>query len=395
MRKLAANFIFSPGVGLLKNGILELDDDNRVIKLRDTGGELREEAGLEFYNGIICPGFVNAHCHLELSHMKGYIRENIGLDRFIYEVVTGRGFSLEEISMAADRADREMQREGIVAVGDISNKEDSFRIKSSSEIYYHTFIEIFNLKNNKARETFLQGKKLLETCRAKYSLNASLVPHAAYSVSEKLFELFRNYLDHSENILSIHNMETQHEDPFIAQATGNLYRVFSELGMETGDSKPRNLTSFEWLTRMIPKNSPVIFIHNTYLREYHIRKAGFDFRDSWFCLCPNSNIYIDNVLPEKLLLDQFPDKVCIGTDSLSSNHHLSIISELITLSQHYSDTGIEQLLTMACINGAKALGISDWAGSFDPGKRPGVNLVYNIDLKLLRLRNDSKVKVLA
>ena len=73
MRRFAANYIFPIDKPPLKNGIVELDDDERIIRIIDTRGDLRESRNLEFYNGVIVPGFVNAHCHLELSHMKGII----------------------------------------------------------------------------------------------------------------------------------------------------------------------------------------------------------------------------------------------------------------------------------------------------------------------------------
>jgi cytosine/adenosine deaminase-related metal-dependent hydrolase len=285
-----------------------------------------------------------------------------------------------------------MQREGIVAVGDISNKEDSFKVKSGSKIHYHTFVEIFNLENALAKQTFDSGKQLMQIAWDKYKLSTSLVPHASYSVSEQLFSLFREEMNAKENLLSIHNLETEHENPFISDRKGKLLEVFEKIGLEKGDSKPRNMSSMPWLSGAIPPASPLLLVHNVYLTAKDIENSDIDREKTWYCLCPNSNLYIGNVLPGSFLMKNFPDKVCIGTDSLSSNHRLSIIAELITLNENYPEIDLEKLLKFATLNGAEMLGIDDWAGSFEPGKRPGVNLIGKVDLEGMRVGKGSYVK---
>ena len=146
MRKIAANYIFPVSGPPLKNGIVEVDPSGKIINVIDTKGSLRETAGLEFYNGIITPGFVNAHCHLELSYMKNRIPEKCGLDQFVFHLTKIRNETSEYIHNAIENSHNEMIRNGIVAVGDISNTSDSFPIKLGSNIKYHTFLEIFGRK---------------------------------------------------------------------------------------------------------------------------------------------------------------------------------------------------------------------------------------------------------
>ena len=394
MRKISANFVYSPHTGFVRNGILKIDDEGVILDFIDPGNHFREEAGLEHYNGIICPGFVNAHCHIELSHMKGNIPEHTGLDNFIRMVVTGRKFPDQFIRDSIRKADEEMQREGIVAVGDICNTDDSFELKAKSRIYYHSFVEVFNMQNSMAETTFAAGMKLLNMAREEYKLSASLVPHASYTVSEELFRIFREELNDPGNILSIHNQETELENQFIKLRQGKFLELFELLGFEKGDSRPRNLNSLPWLSGVIPANSPLLLVHNVFTTLEDIEASGLDHSKTWFCLCPNSNLYIANVLPGNTLMNHFPGQVCIGTDSLSSNHRLSILEELKTLDENYPETGLNKLLQFATLNGAKMLGIDSFAGSFEPGKKPGINLIEGADLQALRLRRESRVRVL-
>jgi cytosine/adenosine deaminase-related metal-dependent hydrolase len=122
--------------------------------------------------------------------------------------------------------------------------------------------------------------------------------------------------------------------------------------------------------------------------------SGVNTENTFFCLCPNSNLFISNLLPGTTLIDSFPENVCLGTDSLSSNHRLSILAEMITLEKNYPDTGLQKLLSFASLNGAKALKMEDHLGSFEKGKKPGVNLIENMDLEKLRLGENASVKKL-
>jgi len=395
MRKLSANYIYSPDKGFLKNGILTLDDEGEVVELRENKDPNIEEAGTEFYNGIICPGFINAHCHIELSHFHKRIEEDQGMDKFIYSIISGRKSEQEEIEKAIIDADDEMKREGIVAVGDISNREDSFKLKSQSQIFYHSFIEIFNMANSEADTTFRKGMNLLSVARKRYNLRASLTPHAPYSVSEKLFESFRENLNVSENPYSIHSQESKFENDFINKGTGPLIELFTVLGMEKGDSKPRNMNSLKYLSQSIPKKPSLLLIHNVYTKKQDIDESNLDIEKTWFCLCPNSNYFISRERPGDFLIKNFPDKICLGTDSLASNNRLSIIEEMKTLQFDNTNISLNILLPFATINGAKALNIESKYGSFQQGKRPGVVLIEKADLQNLKLTKDSFVRVLA
>src|SRR5512133_2673656 len=126
MRKISAQYIFTSAGVPLKRGVLTVADDGTVISVEDTGGSLAESAAVEFYNGIIIPGLVNCHCHLELSHMHHSVPGGGGLGEFIKAVRETRAASEETVMAAAQKADNAMIAEGIVACGDISNNSLTF-----------------------------------------------------------------------------------------------------------------------------------------------------------------------------------------------------------------------------------------------------------------------------
>ena len=70
--------------------------------------------------------------------------------------------------------------------------------------------------------------------------------------------------------------------------------------------------------------------------------------------------------------------ICVGTDSLSSNDELNMAAELNCLREHFG-LDWQELLTWACLNGARFLGLEDRLGTLEPGKRPGVVRIQAVD----------------
>ena len=145
MRKFSAHLVFPVSGPPVPFGIVETADDGTILRIRETGGRPVEESGLAFYSGILVPGFVNAHCHLELSHLENRIPPGNGLHGFVQSVTSGRNVPTERILAAAANADRRMYDAGISAVGDISNTDLTVTVKRKSRIHYHTFVEVFGL----------------------------------------------------------------------------------------------------------------------------------------------------------------------------------------------------------------------------------------------------------
>ena len=234
MKRISATYIYT-GKSILKKAIIEIDDKGKIINIIDTKGEIKEQESLEYYNGVIVPGFINAHCHLELSHMKGIINSETvnGLPDFIDQIISKRNFP-EDLPERIRKADREMRTKGIVAVGDISNTDDSFAIKRKSDIYYHTFVETFSTSNATATDAFLIAEKNYKDLK-KNNLKATIVPHASYSVPD---QLRKKIIDHNKDqaqIISIHNQETLGEDEMIKTKSGELAEVMLKKGFIFSD----------------------------------------------------------------------------------------------------------------------------------------------------------------
>lgn len=394
MRKIAATYIFSGNRKLVKNGILVCENDGTVVKIIENQEKLTEQSNLEFYSGIIVPGFVNAHCHLELSNLKGMISENTGIGGFVKEINQLRNQNFKNPEETIRKNDRKMWANGIAAVGDISNSSTTISTKLKSKIHYHTFVETFGFHPSRAEKSFSIAQNVQNEFTEK-GLKASIVPHSPYSVSEPLFNRIKENATHQKSILSIHNQESKGETQFYFDGSGPIANhLQNNLGIDISHWKPTGKSSLDSVLQYLPSENQLLLVHNTFTEKKDIEKLK-DKRllgNTFFVLCPNSNLYIENQLPPIKLFQKENLNICLGTDSLASNHQLSVLGEMITLQQNIPEITLEELILWACLNGAKALKIERTYGSFEKGKNPGINLISGIDFKTMKLTEKSKVK---
>lgn len=390
MRKLSADYIYSPEGKFLRKAIIIVDDNGVIKEIKKTHGNLQETPSLEYYNGILIPGFVNTHCHSELSHMKGMITGKKGLPAFLHEVISKR-FEPDNLNDIIERANLEMAANGIVAVGDISNQSDSFGMKRKSNIHYHTFIELFTSDDKNIPDLIKKSEVVKSMLQ---ELPGNYVPHASYSVSEKLFEEINKLNDTKDTIISIHNQETESEDELYLSQSGELYEQLKAIGFNYDNFNFCNKNSIQTYLPKLSNDKNILLIHNTYTKEQDIDFAENYSKKLYWVFCPASNLIIENNLPNIPLFFDKNVKTCIGTDSYASNTELSVLHELKIISKHFSEIKLNNLLDSACINGAKALNIEANYGSLSPGKKPGINLISEIDYNQMKLTDDSDVRVI-
>lgn len=367
----------------LFDGYRFLEDDKTLII--DEEGTIRDivainEAGddVEQFSGILSPGFINCHCHLELSHMKGLIAERTGLEKFVLNVVQQRHFPDEEILLAIEKAENEMLVNGIVAVGDICNNALTVSQKTKGRMYYHNFIEASGFNPEIARQRFERSVNLFREYAKNYSIHVesnSIVPHAPYSVTHELWDLIINFP--GNHLLTIHNQETAGENEWFMSKKGEMATLYSAMNIDVSFFKPSGKSSLQtYLPKFLP-NQSVILVHNVHTSEEDVLFSKNSGKKVYWCLCPNANLYISSQLPNIDRLKNNDCTIVLGTDSLASNHQLSILEEMKTIQQHFPHIEIEKLLQWATSNGAKALQLDNVLGSFVKGKRPGVNVIEN------------------
>lgn len=369
--KLKGKDIFN-GTRLLGPGkVLILQEDGIVA-----GIVAESEAGdsVQELDGTLCPGFINTHCHLELSHMKGVIPEKTGLPAFLTQVMQSRNNNTGDYNAIIDQAEQAMWEVGISAVGDICNGTATLVKKQQGRMYYHSFVECMGVADAGANSRYQYSLDVLAAFREINSSRhqCSIVPHAPYSVSQTLFELLAS--TPANTPVCIHNQETPAENELFQQKTGDFLNFYRQFGMDVSGFQPTGTNSLEAYLPYFSQNK-ILLVHNTFTTEQDVLFAQQQPLETWWCLCPQANLYIENRLPDIPLFRQLQCNITLGTDSLASNHALSIWEEIKTIRQHFPEIPLAEILQWATFNGAKALGIQDTYGSFNTGSQPGVILI--------------------
>jgi aminodeoxyfutalosine deaminase len=378
LKKYGATQLFD-GTNLISNKVLVTQEDGTVEAVVD-----HTEAGEEIQEleGILVPGLINCHCHLELSHLKDVIPPHTGLIEFLCSVVTKRGFDPAVIQERIAAAEQEMFNNGIVAVGDIGNTADTAFVKSKSQIHWQNFVEVLSFTDEKAEDNFRHYQAQLESLataiqQAPAPNRTTLVPHAPYSISPKTFALINEAT--AEQIISIHNQEHPAEDDLYQHGGGEYLRFFKIFGMEKSPFPVTGLSSIRSVLPYFNQGQTIFLIHNTCMSEEdivwaneHAKKQGLQLV---YCLCINANLYIENKVPPVEMLLKHNCHIVLGTDSYSSNWQLSIAKEIAALQHYFPQVPLSTILHWATQAGATALQWNQQLGSFQKGKKPGLVLL--------------------
>jgi cytosine/adenosine deaminase-related metal-dependent hydrolase len=367
--------IFCPEYILWENGeiysgyLVFVQDSGKIKKLLPLdkiSGKQRKE--ITHLKGLLIPGLVNAHCHLELAWMRGEIDAVEGIEEFfayMRGIHTKRPSEINILEKLTDSIS-EMYAGGINACADISNTGISFLPKEHSKIQFHTFVEVFE-KEGKSREDILHtAEHLMQKFIDSDRHTASLSLHTLFTSSRALMYNVANQIVAQNKLHSIHFMESREEKMFFTEGRP-MQNIHEKLKVEFSSNRPAGIAA-----EVLPKEQRILFVHNTYASERDIIEIIEHFNDPWFCFCPASNEFISKEIPDINAFIKHSENLVLGTDSYASNSKLNIFAEMQIILNHFPNLEIGDLLKMASINGARLLKIDKHFGSISPGKTPGL-----------------------
>jgi cytosine/adenosine deaminase-related metal-dependent hydrolase len=392
MRKLQANYLFNGISAPIPRAIVVVDEEGFIAEIAQDG----DYEDVEYFEGVLCPGFINTHCHLELSMLHQQIPQHTGLPQFVQKIAPLRNkFSEQQTQQAIAAAEQQMIQNGIVAVGDIANNTASFAQKKQGNLYYHTFIECFALDPKRARAVVQQAIATYHQLPKHARSKGSLAPHAPYTASLELFLLIK-WFNTQYNLVpsTIHHQECYPENDMFRNGTGEMVDLYRSFGTDISTFfEPIHDTSLTFVWAYFAREGKNLLVHNTVCGADDVDYMMENNPDTYWCFCPNANLYIENKLPNFSYFLPYTNRLTLGTDSLASNTELSILAEMKTIAQHAPYVSLEQLMQWATINGARLLNLDYKLGSIEVDKQPGINLITHLDANL-QLTQQSTVKVL-
>lgn len=377
-KRITASYVYTlDATEPIKNGFVKYDDTDGIIL--EVGQCPADEIVAE---GALVPGFVNGHCHVELSHLHKKFVKGTGMAGFIDQINALRDWAGRERKqeLVKEWMDK-MWAEGVSAMADISNDDSSFDIKASHPLYTRTFLEVFGSEPEMC-EGVMADVTALQELADKAGIDAAPTPHSCYTMSPQLLTssaaagLKRDYI-------SYHSQESQEEEDLLLTGTGAMYENRVRNGMSTppvtGESSLRYFIERLADAHPAPYDEHILLVHNVCLSQSDIDAAKKVMNNVYWALCPLSNIFIHNALPPVKLMRDNGLAIMLGTDSLSSNDDLDMVAEMECLHRNFPDVPMSEILTWASANGARFLGKDNVLGALKPGMRPGIVRISAVD----------------
>lgn len=380
MKRIVARYLYTLETPEpVMDGFVEYEDDGTILRT----GQCTDGMSYDnYYDGAVVPGFVNAHCHIELSHLQGKFRKGTGMAGFIDQINELRDSSSREDKIAAIRRWMDiLWRQGVSAMADISNCDDSFGIKAASPMYTRTFLEVFGTEPEDCNAV-MDSVSGLEAKAREYGLDAAPTPHSCYTMSPELLSA-ASAAGLKSGYLSYHSQESPEEEEMIMKGSGPMWDNRRRAGMSTPPvtGKPSLMYFLDRLMKVHqpPFDEHILLVHNVCLTQDAVDAAAGILNNVYWAVCPMSNIFIHDALPPVPLMRRNGLKITVGTDSLSSNDTLDMVRELYCLQSAFPDIPSGELYIWACRNGAEFLAMEDMFGTVGPGKRPGLVFVDGLD----------------
>jgi len=374
MKRFTAETIYTLTGEPLHHAFVEVEEDGTIVR----AGECPATEKVE--EGVLCPGFVNAHCHVELSYMKGLFRKGTGMAGFIDQINALRDTSsMEDKQRALKEAMDSMWAQGVQAMADISNCADSFPAKAAHPMYTRTFLEVFGAQPSECDDVMRYVCGLQEQAHA-IGLDAAPTPHSCYTMSPELVSA-SSAAGLEDGFLSFHSEESDEEEEMMMYGRGPMWDNRVANGIPT--PPVTGTSSLEYFLMRLkaaglptPVQGHVLLVHECCLTAEGAAAAKAALAQPFLAVCPLSNLFIHKMLPPIPVMKESGIPICIGTDSLSSNDQLDMLAEMECLQEAFG-LSLQEVLTWACLNGARFLGKEDVMGTLEPGKKPGVVRILN------------------
>ncbi len=390
--RVTASFVYTLDAEPIRNGYVEYDDaDGTIISVGACGADEHVD------EGAVVPGFVNAHCHVELSHLHGKFRKGTGMAGFIDQINELRDWAGRDVKVELTRRWMDkMWNDGVSAMADISNDDSSFEVKKVHPMYTRTFLEVFGSEPEMC-DGVMKDVTELQKIADSYSIDAAPTPHSCYMMSPQLLSTSAAAgLEHG--FISYHSQESREEEDLLRSGSGAMYENRKRSGMSTppvtGESSLKYFIGRLEAVKNAPFDEHILLVHNVCLEQEDIDAVKKVMNNPYFAICPLSNIFIHNALPPIELMRGNGLAIALGTDSLSSNDDLDIVKELVCLHENFPQVPMNEMLTWACFNGAKFLKKDEVMGTLSVGKRPGVVRISGVDGNGFVTKDSRSVRVI-
>jgi len=360
-------------------------DEGKIVDFGPSKAILKNYPGQkirEFKGGILLPGFVNAHTHLELSLFEGKIRLG-NFENWLFELVTKiRTISEDQWRASCEKGVKQLIQSGTTTVGDIAATGFSIDALLNSGLRAKVYKEAISPSDDHLKDFFV----IVDYLRKKISnslVEIGISPHSPYTVSQKALEKLNAFARDAGLDFCMHVAESKAEEQYLKSGSGPIVDLFKSKFKLPLEIKPPSSSPVAYLKNVGARHA-VPLLNNRFTAIHAVQVSETDLTilkdaGSRVVLCPVSNQNLAVGLPPVDLYQEAAFGFALGTDSLASNSSLDIVKEAAFTSDNF-DIGAKDLLKALTINGAKALGLGEKTGSIEAGKEADVIVITGGDV---------------
>ncbi|MGE5848546.1 MAG: amidohydrolase family protein [Candidatus Methylomirabilota bacterium] len=333
---------------------------------------------LHLEEAALLPGLVNCHTHLELPAGPPTDADGTFAEWLVGVIEGRRQRSPEDQAACADAGARALLESGTTCVGDVSTSGQSLGSLLRAGLRGVVYREILGLSPAEAAgrcETARGDLERMGQTAQGSLLTVGLSPHSPYSLSEALFEACGALLSASRVPCCIHAAESREEGEFLATGGGAIpRRLYPAVGCTSAPRRRPARSPIEYLEALGALGWRPLLIHAVHVDEADCRRMAD--RDLSVAHCPRSNARLSGGTAPVADFLRHGIVVGLGTDSLASVPTLDLWDEMrACLAVHRGRVTPADILAMATLGGARALGLADRVGSIEVGKRADLTAV--------------------
>lgn len=359
----------------IRYGAVVLDAGSKVhaVGPAEALRKAHPDVPFEAHHGVLLPGLVNAHVHLELSALRGETQSGRGFGPWVESMLDKRArLHPEQDFEAIEAAVSELLRTGTVAVGEVTNSLASVDALGSAPLLGRVFHELFGMQRA-AVQAMAESARAARAARSEWPHNLSyvLAPHTVYTLHPDWVRALVK--PERDGPTSLHLAEHPAERTFLRDGSGPFADFLRARGLPAPDFDPPGLSPVAYAETLGALSPDVLAVHLCDASPEELARVAE--HHAKVVLCPRSNLFIELKLPPLFDMLKVGIQPALGTDSLASNTTLDVLAEASALHDRFPQVEASEFVCMATWYGAVALGLSHRVGALEVGLTPGLLLV--------------------